>query len=101
MGGVLRSTSERASGENAASRRKSRVAVSLGTGHNLGKGKELLLMPSGQNTGISRVYCADSELIRMHEQQACEIPLLPSRDSTIRATAATVPGVRSHVDGPT
>ena len=62
--------------------------------------KEILLTPCVRKVGFPAVSTTDFELIRMHELQACEIPLLWRSGSTVWSTAATVRAMPAHMDNP-
>jgi hypothetical protein len=63
-------------------------------------GKEILLTLRMWKTGSPSGSGAGSEVIRMHEIQTCEIPLLWRSGSAFWAAAAAVCAMPTHVDSP-
>ena len=66
----------------------------------MGMGKEILLKLGVRRAGFSAGRVARFELFRMHELQACGIPLLWRAGSTVWSTSATVRAMPAHMDGP-
>jgi len=68
-------------------------------GHSLGMGKEILLMFWVAKTGFPSGSKLGTEVLRMHELQTCEIPLLRRFGSTVWSAAPPVCAMPPHLDG--
>ncbi len=78
-------------------RRKSRAGIDLRTGHKLGMGKEILLMFCVAKAGFPSGSKLGTEVLRMHELQTCEIPLLRRFSSTVWSAASAVHAMPAHL----
>src|SRR5437867_6994738 len=62
-------------------------------------GKEILLKDFLKQPRFSSQNPSEFGVVRMHEYETCEIPLLRSSDSTIRPSAPAMCSVQANLDG--
>src|SRR6266853_1825720 len=76
-----------------------RIAAIAPFGHKLGMGKEIQLMFCVAKAGLPSGSKLGTEVLRMHELQTCEIPLLWRSGSTVWSAAPPVCAMPPHLDG--
>src|SRR5207249_12289563 len=70
-----------------------------GCGRNLGMGKEIRLTFCVAKAGFPSGSKLGAEVLRMHELQTCEIPLLWRSGSTVWSAAPPVCAMPPHLEG--